>query len=483
MQRVKAAWPCIASAALLLLAYHPFNFTLLIFVALAPWLASLKECSSKGAWKRGYLFGIVYGLGQFYWLGTLTAKWTESPLLGLVPLMLASALLAIYYGLFAMLCRICWQRNWLILIPVLWSGMEAFRSYIPVLAFPYGLIATPLWPYLPVVQTAAVGTIYLVSGWVLLMNVMCAGWLSGTGYAPLRPLFTAFLGCLGVSMALYSVEQTITKKAITIGQPGVDLAFTKPEIAQLKLQTNIEGILERASRSKSDLTVLPEGVSRLGSSMPPHPEFAIPKNLPVIFGAQRGQNPSYQSAFGYDGKWSYIDKTRLVIFGEFVPARDFLPFLKDAFKLPGGDLSAGDKVSALEVNGIRVGPVICFEALFPDISYRQAMNHVQMLSVMSIDDWYMGTGAPDQLRAGSVWRAIETGLPVVRAASTGSSLAIDGKGRVLAEAPMGVPFVLSVDVPVPTNPMPHWWLPIYPLLSVCALVAVPWWSKRTQSKK
>jgi apolipoprotein N-acyltransferase len=48
----------------------------------------------------------------------------------------------------------------------------------------------------------------------------------------------------------------------------------------------------------------------------------------------------------------------------------------------------------------------------------------------------MGTIAPDQLRALSVWRSIETGLPLVRSASLGYTLITDSKGRVLSQAPL-----------------------------------------------
>ena len=167
-----------------------------------------------------------------------------------------------------------------------------------------------------------------------------------------------------------------------------------------------------------------------------------------------------------------------MIFGEFVPARDYIPFLK-AFNIPTGDLSAGDHgTQALTLGGLRVGPVICFEGMFPDIAYKQARNGARLLAVISNDDWYIGTPAPDQARLASIWRAVETGLPLVRAASLGYSMAVDGQGRVIAHAPVGRPFPLQVNVPVPLQAPDDRWLPVFPCLALIVFVGVPIVAKR-----
>ena len=171
----------------------------------------------------------------------------------------------------------------------------------------------------------------------------------------------------------------------------------------------------------------------------------------------------------------FIDKTRLVIFGEFVPGRSWLPFLK-SFNLPSGDLSAGATVQALDTSGIRVGPVICFEGLFPDIAMKQRMNGAQLLAVLSVDDWYMGTGAPEQLRSGSVFRAIETGLPLVRSASQGYSMVVDPRGHVITEAPLTKPQAITLDLPLPNpaqgEPPTRYLFSLIALLSIPVLITV-----------
>jgi apolipoprotein N-acyltransferase len=96
--------------------------------------------------------------------------------------------------------------------------------------------------------------------------------------------------------------------------------------------------------------------------------------------------------------------------------------------------------------------MICFEGLFWDSAFKQVENGAQMLAIMSIDDWYMGTAAPDQLKTGAIWRAIESDIPVARAASTGYTMMVDQRGRVIREAPVGVPYALRATLYLPDHP-------------------------------
>ncbi|MCH8273510.1 MAG: hypothetical protein IH851_01825, partial [Armatimonadetes bacterium] len=151
-------------------------------------------------------------------------------------------------------------------------------------------------------------------------------------------------------------------------------------------------------------------------------------------------------------KWQYADKTRLVIFGEYVPFRDRLGFL-GGFNLPAGDLQPGSEVTTLEVGGIRVGSLLCFEALFEEVAREHAANGAELLAVMSLDDWYQRTGAIEMLKAAAVLRAVENRLPVVRSAPLGPSLIVDERGRILAEAAVGETTAVRAEVTLaPSRP-------------------------------
>lgn len=465
--RRQFAWEPLASAILLALGFA--GLWPLVFVALVPWFISLRAATPRQAWNRGYALGLLFSLTQLWWLGDLAYKWTGSPVLGVVPWLAASLLSAVYYGLLGRLVRSCYALNALWAIPLVWAGMEAFRSYIPVLAFPWALIAEPLVGT-PAIGLAWFGTIYLASAFVVAVNLIPL-------WRGRRWLYAASV--LGGAYALFNVwmlnarpamqTKTTHRAIVAAGQIGVDMAFE--EDPDMKIALSVDALVKEAVSKGVDLLVLPEGITRGGASIPPKTRFDVPERPALVFGGQRGEGTVYQSAFAHDARgWSFADKTRLVIFGEFVPGRDYFPFLQSAFRLPGGDLSAGKELATVRAAGRTVGPLICFEALFPDLALRQARAGSTLLAVMSIDDWF-ALPARERLAQASRWRAVEAGLPLVRAGSLGRTMIVTAEGTVMAEAPYGE---RRLVVGYPTGirgPFPLVWL--FPVVALGSLLAIP----------
>jgi len=452
-------------------------------VALVPWIASLRTVTGREAWRSGYCFGFLYGLGQLFWVYQLVARWVGNVAMGAIPWLIASALFAIYFGWTAVLIRHAWDRKWPWAIPLVWAGIEVFRSFIPTFAFPYGLIATPLWAYTALIQSAHFGSIYFVSAWVLLINTLLAMWMAGDSYLQTRRYISVALAVVAMSLVAMSLTTPTHPMVVTLGQPGVDMAFGTPEEQILALHDHLGPIVRRADQDGTQLLVLPEGIANV-TQMPPHPVFPLPIHIPVIFGGERGMGPVYQSAFAFDGvRWQYVDKTRLVVFGEFVPGRNLVPWIVKGFRLPSGDLTPGTRgVRSVSLAGTTIGPIVCFEALFPDVAYLQARNDARLLTVIGIDDWFMDGTAPEQNRASSVWRAVETGLPLVRSTTLGYTMACDGKGQILAEAPLWLPWGLRVVVPVPdASPLFHA-LPVFPAVAGLFALGFPWMPRIRRKK-
>ena len=446
-----------------------------MFVALVPLFHQLRTSDSKQAWKAGYLFGLVVFLDQMYWLYVLANEWIHRPFLSLLPYVLTAVLEGLFFGWIARLIRHCYIRNWLILIPLAWAGMEVSRSYIPVVALPWGLVATPLYRSPLLIQTAHFGTIYLVTAWVVLLNVILAAVFVPEDRPKMRPLLISFLALLAVSVFQYRVKVPSDPFPMSIGQPGIDMAFGDHDKREYQIAENVDGISEQAYATGSKLLILPEGIGN-DSHTPPKPPFAIDKRLPVLFGGQRQKNGLiYQTAFAFDGSWHYADKTRLVIFGEFVPGRSTFPFLAKTFQLADQDLSASTEgIKSVDVAGTTAGPMLCFEALFPEVSYQQAKNGAKFIAVMCIDDWYMGTPAPEQLKAASIFRAVETGLPLARAASLGYSLALDGHGNTLVEAPIGHTVNLRFNLDLPRESTLFPLIFVFPAAALAFAFILPW---------
>ncbi len=477
---MRAAWteriakwaPPIASALLLLLAFPPFNLWFCAFFALVPWLYGLSKEDMRYSARSGFLFGFVTALGQLYFMFAMTLNWTKNFPLSLIPYLISCAIVASFH---AVLGRLIWRamqadKYWL--IPLIWAGIEVLRSYIPGLAFPWGLLGTPFYKHAVISNIAYFGTIYLVSAYAAMTNVAVLYFTqrkARLGYSWIG----VHIGFLILGFARAAIPQQGADTTLTAGQPGVNMAFTPQDDLDREMAMTVPELAQQAKAQQSKLLILPEGLVIGGDGIPPETSFMVPQDIPVLFGGKRGNKVTHQTAFAYDGKWSFADKTRLVPFGEYVPGRNTFPGIAKAFKLPSGDISPGEKVTPLDVAGIRIGALICFEGLFHDVAQAQADEGSQLLAAMCVDDWYFGTPAPEQLMSASVFRAIETGLPLVRVGGLGYTQAVDQRGKIIAQAPLTKASALTFKLKIPEKTTRFPFVRVFPWIAV--LTTVGWW--------
>lgn len=140
----------------------------------------------------------------------------------------------------------------------------------------------------------------------------------------------------------------------------------------------------------------------------------------------------------------HYDKAHLVPFGEYTPFRHWLPLRAVALVAPSNSiLGAGAGPRTLDLPGLPpVSPLICYEVIFPgavtaqEAGTKDAQRPQWLLNVTN-DAWYGQTAGPHQHLAIATMRAIEEGLPLVRAANTGISAVVDPYGRVLGHLALG----------------------------------------------
>jgi len=434
--------PVILSAIMLSLAFPPANIFLLVFLALVPWLRQLRD--SESAWhaaKRGYLFGFLYFGFQMFWIFPFVFRWTGNFTLALVPWIISAFLAGFFFMLLGWLLNRTFARGWWWAVPLVWAGIEGFRAYVPTLAFPWGNVSLPLWRIPSIVQHAAWGTMFLVSAWVIVANLLILELMYPKDKKPNQQvvwrLTVTFICLLMLSTARFAMAPSGITKTFTLGQPGVNMAFSPPDVERRLLLDATPELIGAAVLQKSDLLILPEGYAGHNEGDPIFTPLGERPLVPVIMGGNHVEGETtFQTAFLWNGeKWSYADKTRLVVFGEFVPFRG-LPFLKN-FDLPAGDLSPAKDFKTLDAGSYKIGQLICFEGVFPDLAVKHSMNGAQVLVQMSIDDWYENTPCHDQLWMSSVWRSIESGLPLVRVGARGQSLATDSRGALVTMLPIG----------------------------------------------
>ncbi|MGA8171184.1 MAG: apolipoprotein N-acyltransferase [Methylocystis sp.] len=143
------------------------------------------------------------------------------------------------------------------------------------------------------------------------------------------------------------------------------------------------------------------------------------------------------------------DKTHLVPFGEYLPFSGVLRPLGVQHLVPGiWDVGEGPR--RLAAPGLPLAaPLICYEAIFPGAAVEEGAARPQWLLNVTNDGWFGKTSGPYQHFAQARLRAIEEGLPLVRAANTGISAIVDPYGRILQQLPLGVEGVIDGALPKP----------------------------------
>jgi apolipoprotein N-acyltransferase len=166
--------------------------------------------------------------------------------------------------------------------------------------------------------------------------------------------------------------------------------------------------------------------------------------------AERPRNSLF--ALGATGVIEAIyDKWHLVPFGEYQP--DWLP-LGIQF-VPGGGFASGPGPRTLHIPGLPpVGALICYEAIFSDQVVDERDRPAWMVNITN-DAWFGDSAGPRQHLAAARLRAVEEGLPLMRAANTGISAGFDAKGHELGRLEMLTAGILPVRLPAPIS------LPLY----------------------
>jgi apolipoprotein N-acyltransferase len=145
------------------------------------------------------------------------------------------------------------------------------------------------------------------------------------------------------------------------------------------------------------------------------------------------------------------DKVHRVMFGEYVPLVDWIPFFDRIAALTGG-IEAGAGPVSMRLGDINYAPNICYETVIPHVIYRHFRTLVRqqqrpdVLVNLTNDAWYWGSSELDMHLACDVFRAVECRTPMIVAANGGISASIDSCGRIVAQSPRQATDVIVADV-------------------------------------
>ncbi len=475
---------------LLALALPPFQHVELAWAGLIPLMVATAGCERGEAFRRGYLAGFVF-FGMTVWW---TCHVTIPGMVGLV------AFLALYFGLAGMWFALL-MRRWdppkdsalkhigiSIAMTAGWVTLEWVRGWFLFGGFGWNMIGVTQWRTIPVIQFASVTGVYGVSALVVLVNAtlfftgrrfvrqvrdrQVARRLSWEFYLGVILFAVAFVGGLRVMMSQEQAYRNGSARSLRLAAVQGNI----PQSLKMVREAEAPHVLATYRRwtettfpAKPELIIWPEtatpGYLRFDEDC-----YALVTNLAATSGAYlltgsmdaqfNGENAraDYNAALMIrsDGSLAGLyRKIHLVPFGEYVPVRNVLPFLKWLTPI-GESLERGRELTHFQVARLdpasdtfkqaTFGVVICFEDTVPELYRRFVSPDVDFMVNITNDGWFQESPAAMLHLANAVFRAVETRRSLVRVTNSGMTCVVDATGRVVTKLPAFMPGCMTFEL-------------------------------------
>ena len=523
-----------------------------VWFALAPLLLVIRHTTPKRAFWFGWLAGTIFWLLSLTWIWRLI--WNNGPwplvVFGHAALALYCAL---YTALFALVTARVWQMvrrcenlttrllAGVVAEPLLWVGAEYLRCVL-FTGFAWNPLGAALVDNLPVIQVAALGGVYAVSWLVLLANSAVASLVerlydtlrhpnaTETAYrfsSRLRGLETFLPLVLLVCAILWGqnrrgnwAQQAHTEPTwqVALIQPNAPCIFERGDATEPVVRQTLLDLTAGMAALHPDLVVWPE--TALIQSLPRDAfavhlaqDGALAAGAPLLTGAVEynpGKPPRFADRRFYNAAWLFgsngvvrgtYHKQHLVPFGEYIPGDSLIPALGRLSPV-GFSCTAGEESTIFriahrvrsenaELDELAFSPLICFEDTVAPLARQAVRRGARLLVNITNDAWFNGSVEPEQHMAQAVFRCVENGVPMVRAANTGVSCAISpvGQRQVLesgnrtSDFAGALPCVLAVPRQPLTAPYTRWgdWTLARPaaLLFLVLLLVREGWMQKT----
>ena len=441
-----------------------------------------------GAVRRGFWFGFGHHVCGLYWI-TEAILLESARLWWLVPLAVPalSALLALFIAIPCGMARLApagWRR--VLLLGGAWTLFDLARQFVGT-GFPWN-------PF---------GSVWAIPGPVGDIMLQPAAWVGTPGLtlATLLVAASPVLGRRGLAgagavLATWAVLGVVRLAQPEPAAPGLVAVLVQGNVAQglkwdrtaayatFEKYLNLTRQGMEAAAGRPAVVIWPETASvfllQEDVAAREYIADAARPALGQIVGSItfRDGAPSLDPgnlprnslvAMAPDGDITGLySKWHLVPFGEFAPS--WVPF---AVQVVPGHLDFGTGPATLTIPGVpSFGALICYEAIYPAQIVNEADRPHWLVNITN-DAWFGNSTGPRQHLAGVRMRAVEEGLPIMRAANTGISAGFDSRGRELGRLTMGVTGTLALPVPGPrpATSFSRWGLVIPGLLSLLCVGA------------
>ena len=443
----------VLSGLLIFLSFPMYGFGLIAWVSFIPLFFALwKVTSLRQGLLMGFLTGIIGYIGIIYWITYVVVNYGYLPIyLGVILMLLLSCYLSIYTALFAAAIVFFRGKLLFLLAPALWICLEYCKSNI-LTGFPWENLGYSLYLNFYLIQFADVLGVFGLSFLIVMVNAALFDVMAKRSKNAVISAAVAFLilgsvfiyGVIRVNQVEKAMDNAKSME-VTLIQGNIDQAIKWNENFQKETLNIYERLSLQNTPAEGGLLVWPEtalpfnflDVNDLQKQVK---HLAVKTKSWFIFGAvsylqKRGYADYFNSAYilSPDGenKGRY-DKVHLVPYGEYVPLRNILPFVK-GLTAGIGDFTAGAGFYPLLLDDRKIGILICYEGILPYAARMYKKESAELLVNITNDAWFGATSAPFQHFSMSLFRAVETRLYLVRVANTGVSGIFDPRGKIIEQ--------------------------------------------------
>ena len=449
----------LTSGLLVCLSFPKADLGFLIWIALVPLLYAIRDADLPGAFRTGFVAGLAYNVGLVYWIVFVVVRYGQLPLYAGVSVML---LLVMYLSLYpALFCVgvVYFKRRGMrmvLMAPLLWTSLEYLKAHL-FSGFPWEDLAYSQHGYLSLIQIADITGPYGITFLIVLLNCVFYDCMIGLSPSPGEkrklPLPEIIAGVALILLVFgYGMYRIDTLKGAEEGLDSIHVLLVQGNIDQ-----SVKWNPQFQAETMDIYRQLSTDASRRNVSLIVWPETAAPfyfqnydersrgvinvarqEGAWLLFGSpsyeREGKNISFHNSaylLSPDGSVSgRYDKVHLVPFGEYVPLRRILFFI-DKLVVGAGDFRPGDEIAPLAMGSDKIGTLICYEGIFPEISREYRRKGAGLLVNITNDAWYGNTSAPYQHLTMAIFRAIENRIYMIRAANTGISAIVNTAGEIV----------------------------------------------------
>jgi apolipoprotein N-acyltransferase len=461
---------CIASGLALALAFPKIDLSLFAWVAFVPLFYAIEGESLWRVFGWGWLAGFSFFVGSMYWIAIPLHDFADVRMsIAILPMLLLAAVLGIYSAIAIWAGEYSARRlriPMVITMPIAWVAVEWVRTYFPI-GFPWNLLGYALYQYLTLIQFAEFTGVYGISALIIFFNAVAYVVLFRRGRPRMQALSLTSATVLFVvlfgfgSYRLHELKGEPPQRSLRVAMVQANIAQSikwNPNFLPQSFKVYEEESLG-ASKRGVDLIVWPEAAAafpfQADDKYPPdfsdyaayHDallQLAKETGTPILFGApaiakRNGRYGQYNRADLVSAQGQLVahyDKINLVPFGEYVPAREFLGYFVNRVVEGFGDMIPGTEQTLFTVKNAKLGVLICYESVFPNLTRREVKKGADVLVNITNDAWYGESSAPYQALAMATMRSVETKVPMIRTANTGISAIIKPSGQITARTPI-----------------------------------------------